>query len=181
MEYTGRCNNQSLLSGKDVIKKIIKNIVLAGLLLSAANLFATTNDGLKLYQQECGSCHLAYPASLLPTKSWDNIIAHLDDHFGDSADLPADEAASIKTYLDDNGYKSGFMSGIFGRYGSNEVPERITAADFFKSKHGEISVEAVKNNPKVKSFSRCDACHASAKSGNFEDNIHIPGGYSQGE
>jgi len=163
-------------------RKIIKNIVLAGLLLPAANLFAATIDGQKLYQQECGSCHLAYPASLLPTKSWDNIIAHLNDHFGDSADLPADEATAIKTYLDDNGYKSGFMSGVFGRYGSNDVPERITTSDFFKGKHDEISVEAVKNNPKVKSFSRCDACHTTAKSGDFdEDNIRIPGGYSERE
>jgi len=161
-------------------KKLIRNLALVGLLLPATSLLAATNDGQKLYQQECASCHLAYPAKLLPTKSWDKIMSHLDDHFGVSADLPADEVTAIKNYLDDNGYESGFMSGMFGRYGSGDIPERITTSDFFKGQHDELSTEAVKNNPRVKSFSRCDACHTTAKSGDFdEDNVRIPGGYSE--
>ena len=169
------------------LPKIARKLMLTGFVLSSAVIasntaMAASNSGKALYKQECGSCHLAYPANLLPTKSWNKIMSGLDNHFGDSADLPADEVSTIKTYLNQSGYKSGFMSGVFGRYSSNDAPERITTSAFFLGKHDEINAQSVKNNPKVKSFSRCDACHTTAKSGNFdEDNVRIPGGYGEHE
>jgi len=144
-------------------------------MLASASVASASGDGHDTYQNECGACHLAYPAKFLPVKAWDSILAHLDEHFGDVAELPADDLKQVKTWLDDNGYKVGMMSGLFGRFGKNEVPERITTSKYFLSKHDEIDAQSVKNNPGVKSFSRCDACHTTAASGDFdEDNVRIP-------
>ena len=57
---------------------------------------ATTSP---LYLEECGSCHMAYPAGLLPVSSWRRIMANLDDHFGDNAELDAQTATQITDYL----------------------------------------------------------------------------------
>ena len=38
-----------------------------------------------LYQEECGSCHMAYPPGLLPGRSWEKLMTGLADHFGENA------------------------------------------------------------------------------------------------
>ena len=40
-----------------------------------------------IYQEECASCHMAYPPGLLPARSWEKIMAGLESHFGDNAEL----------------------------------------------------------------------------------------------
>ena len=35
-----------------------------------------------LYTQECGSCHMAYPAGLLKAASWQQIMRGLKTHYG---------------------------------------------------------------------------------------------------
>jgi hypothetical protein len=39
-----------------------------------------------LYKDECGSCHFAYPPTMLPAASWERVMAGLGAHFGDNAD-----------------------------------------------------------------------------------------------
>ena len=41
------------------------------------------------YEEECGSCHMAYPPGLLPGVSWQRLMAELDNHFGDNAEIDA--------------------------------------------------------------------------------------------
>ena len=35
------------------------------------------------FKQACGACHFAYQPELLPSGSWEKILAGLDDHFGE--------------------------------------------------------------------------------------------------
>jgi hypothetical protein len=41
------------------------------------------------YQQECASCHTAYPPGMLPARSWQRIMNTLDKHYGSDATLDA--------------------------------------------------------------------------------------------
>jgi len=36
-----------------------------------------------IYKEECGACHFAYQPELLPSGSWEKILAGLEDHFGE--------------------------------------------------------------------------------------------------
>jgi hypothetical protein len=133
-------------------------------------------DGL--YQEECGSCHLAYPPHLLPSASWKAIMNGLDDHFGDNAELTVDMNRQITTFLDVNASDRGdrmtnarLLHGVVG-----DPPLRITELHYFKKEHNEIPRRMIEDNPKVQSLSRCDACHQDAARGRFdEDEILIPG------
>ena len=52
-----------------------------------------------VYQTECGGCHLAYPAWLLPATAWERIMGSLADHFGDDASLDPTTVLDISAYL----------------------------------------------------------------------------------
>ena len=54
------------------------------------------------YKEECGSCHMAYPPGLLPARSWTRMMAGLEDHFGDDADLDQDTYTAISRILVEN-------------------------------------------------------------------------------
>ena len=58
----------------------------------------------------------------------------------------------------------------------NEAPPRITQTRYFLRKHDEVPARLVRDNPKIGSFSNCQACHGGAAQGDFdEDNVRIPG------
>ncbi|KEA65305.1 diheme cytochrome c [Marinobacterium lacunae] len=133
-----------------------------------------------VYVEECSACHLAYPAQLLPERSWRTIMAGLDDHFGESAELPEATAKRIEDYLAANaadvnpGRRSKkFLRGIT----DDQTPLRITQTRYFKGKHDEVPQRLVSGNPEVGSFSQCQACHGeAAQRGVFdEDTVDIPG------
>ena len=52
-----------------------------------------------LYKNECGDCHMAYPPFTLPAASWKVMMASLEDHFGDNAELDASTAEEISNFL----------------------------------------------------------------------------------
>lgn len=52
-----------------------------------------------LYRTECGDCHLAFPPALLPAGSWRAVMAGLEDHFGDNAELDPTTAREITGFL----------------------------------------------------------------------------------
>lgn len=131
------------------------------------------------YADECGSCHFAYQPGFLPARSWEKIMSNLHDHFGENAELPADTVASLTKYATENAadhsnYKRSkrFNDSIK----KDETPLRISEVAYFKREHRELSAKHVKDNPKVKSFSRCDACHTTAAQGSYEERgIEVPG------
>ena len=46
----------------------------------------------KMYQKECGSCHMAYQPQFLPQRSWNKMMKNLDNHFDVDATLDANDA-----------------------------------------------------------------------------------------
>jgi len=134
---------------------------------------------LEAYQTECGSCHMAYPPALLPARSWERLMAGLEDHFGDNAELSADTAAQIRDYLTTNAADRSDAHRAFAfasSVPSDQAPLRITGTRYFQRKHHEVPQRLVKDNPKVISFSNCQACHQRAEAGSFnEHSVSIPG------
>lgn len=132
-----------------------------------------------LYKEECGSCHMAYPPGLLPATSWEKIMTHLDNHFDDNAELDAYTYKSISTFLTNNSAdKSSYRRSkkIINSLVNSDQPIRITETPYFKHEHDEIPRKMVNDNKQVNSFSNCNACHANAEQGLFDEHsIHIPG------
>ncbi len=119
------------------------------------------------YREECGACHVAYPAGLLPAASWQRLMAGLPAHFGTDASLDAPLAKEISAWLSAN-------AGTYKRV--REVPpeDRITRSAWFQRKHDEVAVATWKL-PAVKSAANCAACHPQADQGDFnERSIRIP-------
>lgn len=131
------------------------------------------------YQSECASCHFAYQPGLLPARSWKQIMAGLDDHFGDNAELAPEEHKAILNYLVDNAADSSNYKRskrIAGSLKKDEVPLRITDTLYFKRKHHEIPERFVRGNSEVGSYSNCAACHTRAESGSYDEHqVRIPG------
>ncbi len=132
-----------------------------------------------LYQQECGSCHLAYPPALLPTASWRALMAGLADHFGDNAELDPASTGDIALFLARNAADkaAGDYAERTWRATRGRAPSlRISSTDYFRGQHHEIPAKMVAGNPQVSSFSRCEACHTRAASGSFDEHeVRIPG------
>ena len=131
----------------------------------------------RLYREECGSCHMVYPPGLLPAPSWERIMLTLEDHFGENAELDTVNRDAILGYLLSRSagrvnyrLSNRLMRGVRG------IPLRITELPYFRHEHREIPPRMVVNNPRVRSFSNCNACHRYAERGSFnEHEIRIPG------
>lgn len=116
------------------------------------------------YQKECGSCHLAYPPRFLPATSWTALLAGLDDHFGENAEL----APAVRKKLD------SWIVPFAAPPVSGTTPLRITTSPWWVRKHDEVAA-AVWKRKAVGSKSNCAACHRSAEQGRFsEHDVQIP-------
>jgi len=119
-----------------------------------------------VWKEECGSCHIAYPPRLLPASSWKQIMSGLDKHFGSDASLDQKTADQVAAFLERNAGRE--------RASRKSSTLRITDTRWFRHEHAEISARTW-NNPKIKSASNCEACHAGAANGNFsEHRVRIP-------
>jgi hypothetical protein len=122
---------------------------------------------------------MAYPAGLLPTQSWKKIMSELEQHFGDNAELDQETHQAISDYLLANSANQSdyrFSRKLFKSINQHDAPIRISDIPYFKHEHDEIPQRMVSGNPEVKSFSQCNACHAKAEQGSFnEHDIRIPG------
>jgi nitrate/TMAO reductase-like tetraheme cytochrome c subunit len=122
---------------------------------------------LPAHQQECSSCHVAYPPGLLPAASWQHLMANLGKHFGTDASLDAASTQEISAWLQAH-------AGT-GRRGGEEGPQdRISKTNWFVRKHDEVS-SATWKRASIGSAANCSACHAGAAQGNFnEHEVRIP-------
>jgi len=132
------------------------------------------------YASECGSCHFAYQPGLLPARSWERIMATLDDHFGENAELESAATAEIRRYLTEHasdrtafGRAPGFARSVAGEV----APLRITDIPYFREKHHEVPPGLVSGNPQVRSFSQCQACHRRAEQGVYDEHDIVIAGY----
>ena len=133
----------------------------------------------KAYKNECSACHFAYPAGFLPKRSWIKMMATLDDHFGENAELDNETTNEITSYLTAHAADQApnrFSRSITRSIADKAVPLRITETNYFLRKHREIPKRMVEGNIKVRSFSNCISCHTGAERGSFdEDGVNIPG------
>ncbi len=140
------------------MKQIFKPAIAIALMAFAAGGAQAASTGAKAFQSECSACHMAFPPNLLPKQSWDQILATLDNHFGEDASLDASVVSDIRQYLDANA----------GRFRSvpNPPPLRITELRWFRGEHGRMFKRA-KADPKIGTMSNCLACH---RGGATQDN-----------
>jgi hypothetical protein len=131
----------------------------------------------ELYKTECGGCHLAYPPRLLPAAGWGRVMGTLASHFGDDASLDQAISAELLGYLKANAADQGWQKGAGAAAATTaEGPPRITQTRYFLRKHDEVPTRLVRGNPKVGSFSNCQACHGGAAQGDFDEHsVRIPG------
>jgi len=134
----------------------------------------------EVYEEECGSCHYPYQPGLLPSGSWQKLLAAdaLEDHFGDNAELDNDLRTELLSFLEQNAADKSYFKRSRKIFSSlkGETPLRITEVPYIRYKHEELTDDMVKNNPKVKSLSFCNACHREIKYGRFDDDtVDIPG------
>ncbi len=117
--------------------------------------YGTIRD--KVTREECGACHLAYPAGFLPAVSWKKIIGNLPDHFGDDASLDEETTKHVLNY-----YLKHSRHGKF-----RNPAMRITELRWFVREHRhEVSRRARK---RAGTMSNCQACHRGAARGYFDD------------
>ncbi len=132
------------------------------------------------FQKECGDCHLAYPARLLPAASWRAMMGNLERHFGVDASLDERTAQIVGQYLAQN-------SGREPRPGPDAAPAvaaapllRISDVPWFVREHREVS-PAILAMKEVGSISNCAACHTDATQGRFSESaLRMPGGARNG-
>lgn len=121
------------------------------------------------YLSECGSCHVAYPPSMLPAASWQRLVNDLDRHFGSNASLDAANTRQLADWLQAN-------AASRSRRAEAPPQDRITRATWFQREHRKIDA-AVWALPSVKSPANCCACHTQAARGRFDENeLRAPAG-----
>lgn len=131
----------------------------------------------KNWQQECASCHLAYPPALLPRASWQRLMGGLDRHFGENASLDPATQADILRFLEAHAADSGSSrmgDKVMRRMRANEAPLRITETRWFIKKHDEVP-DTTWTRKSVGSAANCAACHQQAEKGIFDEHtVRIP-------
>lgn len=119
------------------------------------------------WQEECSSCHIAFPPQLLTADNWQRLMGRLDKHFGADATLDAKDNKDILDFLQRN-------AGSGARHSASSL--RISETSWFTREHREVSGKTWAN-PSVKSRSNCTACHVNAERGDWsEHGIRMPGG-----
>lgn len=152
-------------------------------------------DGARLYHDECGSCHVAFPPRALPQASWRALMGSLDRHFDTDASLDAASATAITAWLDADAGRARYAeherdgendragrrtqsvareNGARDGAAAGPVVLRITETSWFRREHREIGVD-VWRRAAVRGPSNCGACHAGAAAGRFgEHDVRIP-------
>lgn len=115
--------------------------------------------------KECSACHIVFQPQMLPARSWEAVMAGLDDHFGENAALDPKTAEDIKTFLvanaaDAKGVKSRWTRGL----AKTDAPLRISETPYFRRAHNEVSAAAFKRK-EIGSAANCAACHKGAEKG----------------
>lgn len=121
------------------------------------------------WKDECGSCHVPFPARLLPAASWQKVMGNLGDHYGSDAAIDDPTVVAKITGLLERG------SADAARFPAGKAtPLRITETRWFIREHDEVGA-AVWKRASIRSPANCGACHANAADGNFsERGIRIP-------
>lgn len=130
----------------------------------------------KLYLEECGACHFAYQPGLLPSGSWEKIIASLEKHFGENAALDPKEQQTIRALLIKNAaeFSRAKRSYKIIRSLKGKTPDRISDVPYIRRKHRKLRKKVFKRES-IRTLANCPACHTSASQGVYSERyITIP-------
>ena len=123
------------------------------------------------YVKECGACHTPHHPSLAPAATWTRIIAGLNNHFGDNAEL--EHSTMLLDYLVEQ--RRDWDTNAANRL---RVADRRTHCASPKPQAGSASPASRHRSirlQKVAGKLNCAACHADAASGRFHPrSIAIP-------
>ncbi len=126
---------------------------------------------LDAWEEECGSCHLSYHPSLLPARSWTELLQKQNEHFGEDLMLDGEVAKQLNDYAVANSAEQGVTEAARKIMDWNKpalTPLRITETRYWRRKHIEIADE-IWHQSNVNGKGQCDACHSDATQGWFED------------
>ncbi|TIC78594.1 diheme cytochrome c [Crenobacter intestini] len=125
----------------------------------------------KVWTAECGSCHIAYPPGLLPPAAWKQQMDTLKHHYGSNATLDKTDEQAIRDFLAFASQANRLPLEPSPKAGE---PPRITTTRWFIRKHDEVTAEQWRRKS-VGSKANCQACHAGAEKGDFDDDrVQIP-------
>ncbi len=131
-----------------------------------------------LLYEECGDCHIVFPAYLLPKRAWNAIMDTPEDHFGDELDLEPEDSKTIREYLvknsGENSTREAAVKILFSIKNKKDIIS-IVNTPYWKDTHRHIPKRVFKLK-EIDSKYSCDACHPDIVKGNIDDdNIRIPG------
>ncbi|MEM9925260.1 MAG: cytochrome C [Cyanobacteria bacterium P01_D01_bin.50] len=108
--------------------------------------------GQKLYLENCSSCHIAIPPSVLPTQTWKNLLQD-EQHYG----------ARLKPLVDPPRILVWRYLSTFSRPHKPEVrtPYRVNKSRFFKALHPQVELQ------RPVQLGSCVSCHSGASEYNF--------------
>jgi cytochrome b len=119
-----------------------------------------------IWNRECGSCHLAYPATLLPARSWQRMLAEQSRHFGEDLSLGASTLRELQAHAASETATSWAAWKLSTSAHSGESPQRISKLPFWRHAHRRLAAEDFRA-PVSAGPHDCEACHADAASGIF--------------
>lgn len=138
--------------------KCMLAIALLGLADAGHARYFKDNDRAPLnpvYVDECGSCHLAYPAEFLNEASWKTLLDGLGEHFKSDASLDEAEMKIVRKYLLGHARSKGMG-------GESPVPVKVSTSRWFTARHGDTD-SAGYPKATVKTMGNCEVCHPKAQ------------------
>jgi cytochrome b len=126
-----------------------------------------------VFYNECGDCHKVYPPYMLPKRSWQKIMAGLDNHRGKEiteANITKSQQASILEFLTQNAAETSKREAavkVMHSLGERR-PKAITKTPYWRETHKDIP-KSVYKQKEIKDKSNCIACHKDFEHGNLDD------------
>jgi hypothetical protein len=149
---------------KMTVHRLAVTVMMFAVILVGATVCSTAGDDTPrpTALEQCGDCHMVFPAQMLPGRSWVAILSKMDNHFGEEASIPEKDLNEILKYLTSNAADSPntsaqdrhFMSGIL----PSSTPIRITQTPWWNQMHADFNFDGVRRSH-VKSPANCLACH----------------------
>ncbi len=124
-----------------------------------------------VWREACGECHLAYHPTLLPARSWKELMTRQSDHFGEDLALEPGTVTAIARFLAHNAAENHLSEPAWKI--DRSTPRagtflRVTETPYWITKHRDVPASDWRSK-QVGGKGNCTACHVDAKEGTFED------------